>query len=291
MSNLDPKQIANINSLRSYVDSTHDLSIVQKTDLVRKLNEKKNLMATDVTKSLRRCKDTGNAIYNKWMNHNDADRHDMLEQYHESLKEHHDAGSELINHINAANNFEQLNKIETEKVVPFFASTTSLCNSVPTIVSESIETNYVEPVVSVPTPIIKPAPVVKTTTVHAFTTPQPNYRSPKRVVPMVPDRYGNLRPATQAQMNRARNSNVLNKPLSVVPVVHVGGGKFQPAPPKRVPFQKAVVTHDYASSVPGTLTLKENTLVNIYDYEGDWARIKTQDGHTGYASRHFLRPL
>ncbi len=129
MATLDPQQLANIDSLRSYIDSTSDLGIRQKSDLIKDLNKKKEQMIDSVNNTLSACRDAESVLYNRWINTDNKIAHNKLEEYNRYLKEHHDKGSDIIGQINATKNFEQLNRIEITSVNPFLVAVKSTCDT------------------------------------------------------------------------------------------------------------------------------------------------------------------
>ena len=319
MSNLDPQQIININSLRSSINSAHDLVINQKANLVKNLSDKKHTLIDSVQDSLRNCKNSGDTMYNQWINTNNKDAHNILETYHENLKRHHDEGSELIGQINAANNFEQLNKIQTEQLNSFLIEVRNLCGSY--VTSTPTPVRYVQPspvtvVRPAPVTVVRPAPVryvqpAPVTVVRPapvrYVQPAPVTvvrpapvtvvrPTPVTVVRPAPVRYVQPAPVTVVRPAPKSKTIIIRKPQKVIPVKPVivkspRARKIVVSSVNPMGIQRAKVTHDYTSSAPGTITLPKNTIVNIQDYHGDWAMVETANGHRGYASRFYLQPL
>ena len=86
------QQLANIDSLRSYVDSAYTLGIKQKGDLVKDLNNKKEELISSVSRTLADCKKSERVWYNRWINTDSKEAHDKLEEYNRELKDQHDEG-------------------------------------------------------------------------------------------------------------------------------------------------------------------------------------------------------
>ena len=310
MSLTEPRQLANINSLRTYIDSTHNLSIRQKSDLIKDLNRKKEQMIASITSALSACRDSEAALYNRWIGTSNKIAHDHVEEYNKYLKEQHDRGSELISQINAMNNFDQLNKYEVTTIDPYLDSLKTMC------------TKYSQKVIpeerNEPVQLIQPSPQ----TVRSVSSIQPmtysQYQVPVRtqavqmgpsvqLVPVSP-------PPAKASLERVmlQSSPVVQAtPVRVVqaaPVVQnipmtigqpkqlvvqgqTGKTRVVTVAPVKSGVHKGVIIEDYSSKAPGTLNLTKDTLVTVVKYEGDWALVETNVGQRGYVSRHFIRPI
>ncbi len=354
------RKSANIKDLHDVIDNTSRVDIEKKSDLVRDLNRRKNLVVDSIENALKKCRYAERAIYTKWQNKYDRDAYNQLEEYNMYLKEQHDKGSELIGAVNAAKNFQQLNMVENEMVNPFISSLetncgvysrhSSLMNShlshdvnvrhsgytdvktrgdgktnidvrhhsqgatvnvskeeAPGSPSHNITVSsnqgpvrvthqpssapvsspaYSQPVYS-PAPVrvvqpvrtvaVSPAPV---RTVAVRPVQQVRAVQPVRVVQPAPVRTVAVQPVKTVAVSPApvRTVAVTPAPVSTVAVVPIGS--------------RAVVTHDYYPSSPeNKLALKKGTVVNVDRYSGDWALVTTANGHRGYISRFYLRPL
>ena len=328
MSLSDPRQLANINGLRSYIDSTHTLSIRQKGDLIKDLNRKKENMISSITAVLTSCRDSEAVLYNRWIGTSNKLAHNHLEEYNTYLKDQHDRGTEIISQINAMNNFEQLNKYEVNTVDPYLDSLKTMCGkysqkiikdeAIPLIQSspdlQSVTYSpYNMPVrtaVSAPVMAVAPSPVtvIPTTPVASPVPVRFVQATPVRVVqsaPVVratPVRVVQPAPVVQATPVRVvQPAPVYTQPFQSVRVGEPRAVVLQnkagerrivtatPVGPRGV--HRGVIVQHYSSRAPGTLNLPKDTIVNVIKYEGDWALVETTAGHEGYVSRHFIRPI
>ena len=323
MSLTNPQQLANINSLRSYIDSTHNLGIRQKADLVKDLNRKKEQLIASVHNALSACLDSESAMYSRWIGTSNKAAHDHLEEFNTYLKEEHERGSELISQINAINNFEQLNKYEISTVDPYLQNLKTKCNAytqkviseqrvaVPLIqtsprVVQTVPVSYAPynlpvraaPVVVPVTPSASPRPVRVTPVVPFSTQPirvAPVVRAgPVKVTPVnVPFQPGPVDVRPSPMMSQTGSVQV-GQPRDVVLQNKAGERRVvraAPVKPTKRGVHEGLIIQDYSSRAPGTLTLAKDTKVNVLKYEGDWAMVETNNGHTGYVSRYFIRPL
>ena len=356
------RKSANIKDLHDVIDNTSRVDIEKKSDLVRDLNRRKNLVVDSIENALKKCRYAERAIYTKWQNKYDRDAYNQLEEYNMYLKEQHDKGSELIGSVNAAKNFQQLNMVENEMVNPFISSLETNCgvysrhsslmnshlshninvrhsgytdvktrgdgktnidvkhhsqgatvnvskeeapgspshnitvssNQGPVRVTHqpssapvsSTVTTYSQPVYS-PSPVravaVSPAPVrvvqpVKTVAVSPAPVRTVAVRPVQPVKPVQPVRVVQPAPVRTVAVQPVKTVAVSPAPVRTVAVVPIGS--------------RAVVTHDYYPSSPeNKLALKKGTVVNVDRYSGDWALVTTANGHRGYISRFYLRPL
>jgi hypothetical protein len=326
MSLTEPRQLATINSLRSYIDSTHDLSIKRKGDLIKDLNRKKEQLIASVTNTLSSCRDSESVLYHRWIGTSNKVAHDHLEEYNKYLKDQHDRGSEIIGHINAMNNFEQLNKYESNTIAPYLDSLKAMCNKysqkiivdetptpVPLIQSSpqtiqsatSIQpTSYAPYIMATkvvqapPVKVVQPTQVIQATPVRVVQPAQVVPVSPVRVVqptqvvPVSPVRV--VQPTQVVPVSPVR----VVQPTQVIKATRVRVVKptqsKQPVyvtgvPNKRKGVHKGVLIENYSSKASRTLALSKDTVVNVLKYKGDWAYVETNDGHKGYVSKHFIR--
>jgi hypothetical protein len=365
----NPQQLANINSLRSYIDSTNDVSIRQKSDLIKDLNNKKEEMIDKINNVLSSCRNKEAMLYDRWINTDNKEAHTKLEEYNKYLKDQHDKGSDIIGQINASKNFQQLRQVELTLVDSFLAAVKTTCDNytnheilnqpavsqtgsvttiaTPLIKSSSSEMNrsvstiqtiptagtnntyitgpsspapvrtssssvvhhiYTPPASSPPTRVVTVPSPPQTVVVHQAPSPPPRTvvmrqaPSPTVVrtvrstpVQTVPVRTVQVQPVRTAQVQPVRSTPV--QPVAVVQTPRpasprAGRAVMVTSPtPRRTGIYDARVVQDYTSGAPGTLTLKKDTVVRVINYYGDWARVETRDGHNGYVSRFFLRPM
>jgi hypothetical protein len=324
MSLTEPRQLANINSLRTYIDSTHNLSIRQKSDLIKDLNRKKEQMIASITSALSACRDSEAALYNRWIGTSNKIAHDHVEEYNKYLKEQHDRGSELISQINAMNNFDQLNKYEVTTIDPYLDSLKTMCtkysqkvipeerNEPVQLIQPSPQTvrsvssiqpmTYSQYQVPVRTQAVQMGPSVQLVPV----SPPPAKASLERVMlqssPVVqatPVRVVQAAPVVQATPVRVVQAapvvqNIpmtIGQPKQLVVQGQTGKTRVVTVAPVKSGVHKGVIIEDYSSKAPGTLNLTKDTLVTVVKYEGDWALVETNVGQRGYVSRHFIRPI
>ena len=315
-------RVNRIDALRKDIDAAQTVQINQKIDLIKSLNTKKERLIQSIDEALAECRDAESTFYNR--SAGDSRYHEKLESINRQLRAEHLEGSRLIGQINAVNNFQQLTQIEQSSVNPFLNSVKSNCatlsrTEVPTA-SVVRNTTVIQPVrtiirqqVPVPTPV--PAPIQnRTTEIHhhhhtpvVVNTPPPVVvpsPPPVRVAPVVvptrrvravratPVRAVPVSPVSVRPISPVEPRVVLApSPARVLPVVTAPSPRVLPVVTTTPVGSMARVTHDYNSAHSGTLNLKRNTRVNIINYNGDWAFVRTMDGHQGYVSRHFLQPL
>lgn len=309
-------QVSNINALRSYINASHAVEIRQKVNLINDLNSKKNRLSENIRDSLANCLQYENSLYNQGIN--DPRYHTTLENYNQQLKQYHDTGSSIINQINTAKNFEQLNQVETEVVNPFLNEVKNTYNypsyypasypaSYPAITQPSIVVHAVPSpqIIHTPPPVIHTHTVVPPPTVIVQQSPPVSPR-PVRVVNTVPLKTVPVKTVKTVPVNKISVQPVNKIPVQTVQKVQVQ--KLNPVQTVNVPVQiptlslqttqsspqilqpsqtlsmvgSHFVISDYDSNKPGTLNLKRGKVVNVKKYENNWAMVETPEGHRGY---------
>ena len=342
MSSFDPQQLANIDSSRSYIGSTQEL-IRKKSDLVKDLNNKKEQLIDSITFALGACKDAESVLYNRTIGSSSQDAHDRLEEYNNYLKDQHDKGSEIIGQINAAKNFDQLNRVEIAVLKPYLSTVKETCDA------------YARHEIAEPTPLIDEPTMVATRTTEVRAAPipmgaapmgyypsqmgmtQPMMSQPMMTQPMMMSQpMVPVRPVQIQQPVQVRPVTVVPGPpvspppvrtatvvplqvqdprqvtmvrpgygartVSVTPVqvqqprqvIRLPSGKMVAVSPAPIPLgnrpaYQARITHDYISDAPNTITVRRDTVVTVLKEEGDWAWVRTDQGVSGYVSRHYIR--
>ncbi len=311
MNSLDPQQLANINSSRSYIGSTQNL-IRRKSDLVRDLNDKKEKLIESINIELGACTSAESIMYSRTTISSDKHSHNRLEEYNNYLKDQHDRGSDLIGQINAAKNFEQLNRVEDTILNPYLRTVKSTCDTY------ARQSTYDVPVQSFAAPyapvnVVRAAPVYPASPTMVRVQPVNVVRvQPVNMVRAAPASPTMVRvqPVNMVRAAPASPTMVRVQPVRSVPVNMVRAAPASPtmvrvqpvnvvraapvnvirAPP--IPYRpayQATVTHDYMSGAHNTITVKQGTVVTVLKEDGDWNWVKTPDGVTGYVSRHYLR--
>ncbi len=128
---MESNDVLKLETLRSFIANYHDISISRKATLTEKLYSKKNNMISRINNKLKRCIENERILYRKWKDTSKPEFFNRLMKYNESLKKYNEEGNDLIIQINAARNFQQLNRIEEDIYNPFMKILSKYCASEP----------------------------------------------------------------------------------------------------------------------------------------------------------------
>jgi hypothetical protein len=138
------RKIASIENLHCMIDDTSEM-IGQKTALINRLQRRKVVMIETVESTLKRCRDNERILSDRWQGKLSNEGLTKLEEYNMYLSQKHDEGSAIISQINAAKNFQQLERIERVSYEPFITEVSDSCSlyyrEIPTLVGTQTVTN------------------------------------------------------------------------------------------------------------------------------------------------------